>query len=292
MYSPSFLPSYREHFITSRNALSLYVRDYGTGGDRKRTVLCLGGLTRNSKDFHDVAERLCRRYRIICPDYRGRGRSEYDPDWSNYSPPTYIDDVRQITSALNIHEYAVIGTSLGGILAMGLGAVSPAALKGVLLNDVSPDLPMDMLGTIVRYARATPVLSNWHEASEYLHNNAPAELHPSSEHAEQLVRNTFRERVDGKIVFDWDPNITRQIAETNVAQTDMWPLFSTLRNLPILLVRGQLSPFVSDHTWQKMTECASQMTCSTVLDVGHAPTLAEEECHEAIDIWLNRCFDV
>jgi pimeloyl-ACP methyl ester carboxylesterase len=269
--------------------LSLYVRDY-PGHDKRRAVLCLGGLTRNAKDFHTLAERLSPRYRVICPDYRGRGRSDYDPQWSNYTPPTYIDDTRQVAAALNIHAYAVIGTSLGGLLAMGLGVASPSSVKGVLLNDVCPDLPISMLGSIVTYASAVPELSDWAAAAAYLRDHAPIMPPASSDHVDELVHNTFRERADGKIVFDWDRNITRPLSENTGPQMDIWSLFSALKDVPVLSVRGGLSPFVNDDSCQKMAAIASGMRFVTAPDAGHAPTLTEAMCDEAIDGWLGDCF--
>ncbi len=285
------LPGYSEHRISVRDSLTVYVRKYGADRHKRRdTVLCLGGLTRNSKDFHDLAQQLGDRYDIICPDYRGRGRSDYDPDWANYTPPVYLDDIRNIAAALNIHEFAVIGTSLGGLLAMGLGVAMPSSLKGVLLNDVCPELPIHMLESIMAYASATPVLQDWPAAIHYLHDNAPMMPSTTNAVAEQLARNTFRERDDGMIVFDWDPNITRPISGSKNNTMDLWALFSSLRSRPLLSVRGGLSPFVTDQTWQHMQETARDMVCVTVPETGHAPTLAEDICSDAIAEWLKNCF--
>ena len=106
-----------ERRITSFDNLSLYVRDYGDPLDPEAPLFCLGGLTRNSKDFESLAERYSSDgRRVICPDYRGRGQSQYDPNWSNYDPRTYIRDIRDVLAALNVHRVVVVGTSLGGIL--------------------------------------------------------------------------------------------------------------------------------------------------------------------------------
>ena len=120
--------SFRERRVTSQDNLSLYLRDYGDPLSSATPVLCLGGLTRNSKDFRELAERLAGQRRVICPDYRGRGRSAYDPIWRNYTPTAYLTDVFHILSALNLHRVIVVGTSLGGLLAMGLGATMPSSL--------------------------------------------------------------------------------------------------------------------------------------------------------------------
>ena len=302
MISETAPQNYVARRITSRDGLSLYVRDYDhvagdhVAGDHvgggKRVVLCLGGLTRNSKDFGDLAERLSDRHRIICVDYRGRGLSDYDPNWTNYTPPTYVDDICQIIAALNIHEIAVVGTSLGGLLAMGLGAAAPGALKGVLLNDVCPDLPVDMLASIVAYAGATPELEDWDAAKRYLRDNAPVSSAVLEDHIDDMVRNTFTKRSDGKIVFGWDTNIIKPLSDRRAAEMDLWPLFSSLKNIPLLSIRGGLSPFVTDQALQRMATVASNLSSVTVPGAGHAPTLTEDICHDAIDEWLSRCFEL
>ena len=141
---------YRERWLTAQDGLKLYFRDYlppggvtGGGSAASATpVLCLPGVSRNSKDFAPLAQRLSQGRRVICPDYRGRGRSQYDPDWRHYHPPVYVDDIRHLLCALGVHQVHVIGTSLGGILALVMAvAMDPdilatrAVLVGVETDD-------------------------------------------------------------------------------------------------------------------------------------------------------------
>ena len=107
--------SYTEHHYRSRDGLSLYYRSYGSGDD---VVICLPGLTRNSKDFEDLAKHLSTRWRVISPDLRGRGRSDHDPKTSHYFAGTYVKDVWTLLDGLDIERFAIIGTSLGGLMAM------------------------------------------------------------------------------------------------------------------------------------------------------------------------------
>ena len=131
---------YAEKRYTSQDGLSLYYRDYGPSADGLTPVLCLPGLTRNSRDFSAISKRLMRERRVICPDFRGRGLSDHDPNWQNYEPTTYIGDIRHLLCALNIHRVFVIGTSMGGLLTMGMGAAMPTVLAGALINDVGADI--------------------------------------------------------------------------------------------------------------------------------------------------------
>ena len=138
-----------------RDSLSLYIRDYGDPLDHRAPLFCLGGLTRNSKDFESLAERYSSDgRRVICPDYRGRGKSDYDTDWRNYDPRIYLRDIQDILSALNVHHVVVVGTSLGGILGMGMAVAMPGALTAVVMNDVGPKVETGGLDYIINYIKA------------------------------------------------------------------------------------------------------------------------------------------
>ncbi len=113
--------SYTEEYWTSPDGLKLYYRDYAGPSD-KLPVICLHGLTRNSRDFAPVAEELAGDRRIIVPEMRGRGNSEYAKDTATYTPPTYIKDVETLLSELGIESFVVIGTSMGGLMTMLMAA--------------------------------------------------------------------------------------------------------------------------------------------------------------------------
>lgn len=280
---------FREHRVTSRHCLGLYVRDFGTLS--APAVLCLGGLSRNGKDFVPLAGKLAATYRVIVPDYRGRGCSDYDPDPRNYAPPVYLDDIRNILTAMDVHQCAVVGTSLGGLLAMGLGVSMPTTLCGVLLNDVAPELPFARLRDIITYLNARPVLRSWSEAADFITRHAPMMPFTRRQDMDLMVRNTFRERDDGMLVFDWDAKITANIGKAGARDIDLWAMFRALRRLPVLSVRGLESPFVHDTLWERMLDCIPHMMQVSVPDTGHAPMLTEAACSDAVSDWLGRCFD-
>lgn len=280
---------YRERQVSASDGLALYVRDYGDEY-AGRTVLCLGGLTRNSKDFHTLACRLKDDCRIIAPDYRGRGRSAYDPDWHHYDPRIYLDDIRQITTALGVHAFAVIGTSLGGIMGMILGVAMPTSIRGALLNDVSPVIPRDGMGNIVNYMKNTAPLPDWTTAVSHLQDTFPDFPAKTPEDWQTIAEATYRENDNGNLVFDWDPAIVRNVEEQDTSAIDLWPYFRSLRRHPVLSVRGALSPFVPDGVWQDMATACPGMVQVEVPGVGHAPSLKEPEATAPLDTWLARCF--
>ncbi|MBT4891161.1 MAG: alpha/beta hydrolase [Rhodospirillales bacterium] len=284
------MSDYQEHIISSTNALPLYVRDYAS--KQSRVVLCLGGLTRNSKDFHQVALRLSESgYRVVCPDYRGRGLSAYDPDWQNYNPRVYLDDIRQVTTALNIHRFAVIGTSLGGILGMALGVAMPSSLIGVLMNDVSPDIPAHGMKPVLDYMADTAPLDTIDHAVEKIQKAFPNFPASTPEDWHYIAQCTYKTLADGKLVYDWDSNIAKPFF-TKQAQAvpDLWALYASLRQLPVALVRGALSPFVPDASLHRMQTEIPGLKSVAIENVGHAPSLSEQASLDLTDIWLKDCF--
>ena len=166
-------PGFRERRFTAKDGLELTFRDYGDPLSKACPLLCLAGLTRNSKDFAEVAKRQAEVRRVIALDYRGRGRSAYDPDWHRYRPEIYLDDVLQVAAATNLHRVVVCGTSLGGLLAMGLAAAMPCLLAGVILNDVGPEIPAAAIGGILAMLAAARPQNDWPEAVADLQKTLP-----------------------------------------------------------------------------------------------------------------------
>ncbi len=282
MNAPSDAREYSEGFVSTGNGVRMYYRDYGNTHTSKTSVLCLSGLTRNSKDFHGLAKWLARERRVISLDYRGRGQSENDPDWGNYQPATYVGDVHHLLSALNLHRVFVVGTSLGGIVAMGLGVAKPGVLAGVLLNDVGPDISMEGLSIIQRYMEAEKAFPDWRAVADHLASFFPDLGFHTPEEWELLARLSYRRRQDGKIVQEWDSNLVRPLQNFDPEGIDLWPLFRSLRKIPLVTLRGEKSNILTRETFQHMIDANPDMIAVTVPEVGHVPSLAEPQSIEAL----------
>lgn len=276
---------FRERRITSQDNLSLYLRDYGDPRSSATPVLCLTGLTRNSKDFRELAERLAGQRRVICPDYRGRGRSAYDPSWQNYTPTTYLNDVFQILSALNLHRVIVVGTSLGGLLAMGLGATMPSSLAGVVLNDIGPHIEADGLGAIIKYIETDRPQADMNAAAAVLKTMLPNLSRRDDRIWHKVAENTFHEGDDGLLHFDWDPAIVKPFLDKPTIP-DLWPLFRAIGHVPVLAIRGEISDLMSADCLERMVAQNPKLVSVTVPDTGHAPTLSEPEVREVLDDFI------
>jgi len=133
---------WRDLYYASFDDLRLHVRHYPVAEAKARPVVCLPGLTRNGRDFHYLASYLShhpqRPRAVYCVDYRGRGGSQYDRQWRNYTPFIELIDALDFMTLQDLHDAAIIGTSRGGIIAMMMAAIRPTAMGVVVLNDIGP----------------------------------------------------------------------------------------------------------------------------------------------------------
>ena len=255
-------------------------------GDPVRApVLCLPGLTRNGRDFADLAVAIAPRFTVVCPDLRGRGRSRYAPDPASYNPAQYCADLAPLLAGFG-KGFVAIGTSLGGLMTMMLAA-SGARLRGAVLNDIGPVIEPAGLARIRGYVGVPHRFSGWDEAARAL-AQAQGEVFPRFAHEDwlRMARRTMAER-DGVIGPDYDMAIAKSFAGDNGAP-DLWPLFDALKPVPLLVVRGTASDILSAQTAEDMRARHGNADLITVPDVGHAPTLDESAVRTAILALLER----
>jgi len=276
-----------ERRITTLDNLSLYVRDYGDPLDFRCPLLCLGGLTRNSKDFEDLAERYSSTgRRVICPDYRGRGQSEYDKNWRNYEPKTYIRDIGDVLAALNLHSVVIVGTSLGGIIGMGMAAANPCALSGLVMNDIGPEVQNNGLKKIINYIERDRPQANLDEAIITIKKMLPSLSFQDETTWPKMALNTFRKCDDGKLRFDWDLKIVKPLLQPKYKIPNLWPLFRGLKQVPTLVIRGAQSDILSQDCFSRMKIEKPDIYTVEVPKTGHTPALSEPESCDALDKFL------
>lgn len=283
--SPS--PPFRDRRFTSRDGLSLYFRDSGDPFSPRTPVLCLPGLTRNSRDFAALARRLAATRRVLCPDYRGRGQSDYDPDWRNYHPRTYLDDLRHLLAVAGVGRVVAIGTSMGGILAAGMAVAMPTVLAGAVINDVGPEIGLRGLDRIVAYMQDAGPLPDWNAAVAKLRANFPNL--PAYENGDwlKIAQATYRESHDGLLRPDWDVRLVKPLLAGGTEGYNLIALFSALRAVPVLLVRGERSDVLHADAFERMGALLPSARRLTVSSVGHAPSLSEPAAKDALDDFLH-----
>lgn len=279
------------HF-SSRDGLRLYARHYAAAGSTRRPVLCLAGLTRNARDFHDLATALATAGEtgrdVYALDSRGRGRSEHDRDWSHYSLPVELNDALDFMTINGLHDAAIIGTSRGGLLAMMMAVLRPTAVGAVVLNDIGPVLEREGLTRIVAYVGRVPLPKDWSEATnlvrEMNQRHFPA---VPAEHWPEVARAWFNE--DGGLPAPgYDPNLSRSISVTEGPLPQLWPQFGALSRVPVLAIRGETSDLLSEKTLAEMRARHPRLTALTVAGQGHAPLLKDAHCISAITEFLLR----
>jgi len=284
---------FRELRFHAQDDVEIFVRDYGDPDSTALPALCLSGLTRNSSDFRDLAPHLAARRRVLAMDYRGRGKSGTDPNWRNYSPPTYVADVLQLLTVAGLHRVAVIGTSLGGLVAMGLAAAQPASLAGVVLNDIGPEIATGGAGRIGEYVGQPLVLNDMAAAAAHQRQQF-AGAYPDLDDAGWLwmAEGTFRRRDDGRVELDYDLKLGDAVRESMSAGTpNLWPLFDALGHVPLLVIRGALSDLLTAETLEKMqarrAEQGQEMQAVVLENRGHVPLLNEPPALAAIDAFFD-----
>jgi pimeloyl-ACP methyl ester carboxylesterase len=272
---------WRDIRFTSNNGLTLYARHYGERNPAARPVVCLAGLTRNSADFHDLATFLAnhptRPREVFCPDYRGRGKSDYDPEWRNYSPFIEMLDLLDLMAIRGLEKAAVIGTSRGGIIAMLTASMRPNAIGALVLNDVGPEIETAGLARIMGYAGKVPLPSTWGEATELVKSmNRRFFTNLSQQEWEELARQMFCEQ-NGRPAPGYDDRLADALSEIDISQKvpTMWAQFEALSHVPILVLRGEHSDLLSAATVAEMERRHSRLASVTVHAQGHAPLLKD-----------------
>lgn len=269
---------FSDFFYTATDGLRLHARVYGENSIAT-PVVCLAGLTRNARDFHELALHLSRRRRrrrkVIAFDYRGRGQSAYDSHWRNYNLAVEADDILAGLSALEIEHAAFIGTSRGGLIIHLLGAMRPALLRAVVLNDIGPVLEGEGLAHIRAYLDGAPRPKHFEEAvalQRAVHGQAFSAL--TDEDWRRFVAAIYRED-GGKPVADYDPALLKTMSDMDLDKPlpDLWPQFEGLSSVPLLAIRGENSKLLSAETLEEMARRHPAAKTLTVSGQGHAPLL-------------------
>jgi pimeloyl-ACP methyl ester carboxylesterase len=287
--------TFASRFVTARDGLALHYRDYGDRLSPGLPVLCLPGLTRSSRDFHDVALRLSqdtrRPRRVISVDYRGRGLSEHDPEWENYTPLVELDDVLAAVTAAGLLHCAVVGTSRGGILAMLMAVRRPGILAGVILNDIGPEIEPRGLVRLKRMLAEATAPRNWREAVENAKRVARSQFPQFSEEDwMRVARLTYRE-IDGRPAVDFDPALAKTLDGIDVDSPPpkLWNQFAALGNIPTLAIHGAHSDILTPAVLEEMKTRKPDLETITVADQGHAPFLWEKDLLDRIADFVRRC---
>jgi pimeloyl-ACP methyl ester carboxylesterase len=278
------MAEYTDGAWMSKDGLELHYRDYAGRTDRP-PVLCLHGLTRNARDFADLAGRLAGEWRVIVPEMRGRGESEYAKDAGSYNPIQYVGDVNVLLAELGISRFVSVGTSMGGLMTMLIAMKTPERLAGAVLNDIGTRLERAGLERIVSYAGQGRTFPTWVHAARALEETQKV-AHPHFELADwiAMAKRTMTLTSNGRIVFDYDMKIAEAFAKVDFDnQPDLMPAIDAMADIPVLILRGAESDLFSEANCAEILARLHKAEAVTVPGVGHAPLLTEPEAEAAID---------
>lgn len=283
---------YRDIFYSAQDGLKLHARLYGEENSGF-PVVCLPGLTRNARDFHALALQLLQDRKqprkVIAFDYRGRGRSAYDPDWRRYDIAVEAGDIMAGLVAVGIEQGVFIGTSRGGLIILALAALRPALLKAVVLNDIGPVIESAGLADILSYLERTPKPASLSEAVDIqnaVHGEAFSAL--GREDWERFAAAIYRQE-NGRLTADFDPALLEPMKKIDLSRPlpALWHQFLGLAKIPLLVIRGANSRLLSEETLDEMAARHKAMQAITVPGQGHAPLLETGDLPRRIAGFMN-----
>ncbi|MCM2474046.1 alpha/beta hydrolase [Rhizobium sp. CG5] len=280
-----------ERHVTTDDGLRLSLRDYGSHHPGL-PVICLPGLSRNSRDFHQLAELLSTDSslprRVIAIDYRGRGLSDWDSDKSRYNLVVEAGDVIAVCAALGVTRAAFIGTSRGGLTLHLLAGMKPDLLAAVILNDIGPVIELAGLRQIQAYLGRERLPRDRDDAAKILKETHGTSFSSLSDQDWRDMAEAIYRETDGQLRADFDPAIAEALAAADLSQPlpDLWAQFDGFRPIPLMTIRGANSALLSAETLQSMAERHGAMKVVTAAGQGHAPILHLGEVPERIRDFL------
>ena len=277
------------HF-SARDGLRLYARHYPAPGSLRRPVLCLAGLTRNARDCHDLATALARAEQtgrdVYALDSRGRGRSQHDRDWKNYTLLVELNDALDFMTMKGLYGAAIVGTSRGGLIAMLMAVLRPGAMGAVVLNDIGPVLERDGLARIVAYVGRIPLPADWKDATQLVYEmNRRQFTAVTPEQWVEYARAWFNDE-NGLPAPGYDAKLSQAVSLMDGPAPELWPQFQALSRVPVLALRGENSDILSARTLQEMRTRHPRLEAVTVRGQGHAPLLKDAASIVAIAEFL------
>jgi pimeloyl-ACP methyl ester carboxylesterase len=237
------------------------------------TLLCVHGLTRNGRDFDPLAEALSRRYRVVCPDVAGRGRSEWLSHGEDYGYPLYLADMAALIARLDVEQVDWLGTSMGGLMGMMLAAQPGTPIRRLVVNDIGPLIAKEGLDRIATYVGEDPSFPDLAALEAYQRRVAASFGALTDAQWRHLAEFGARRKPDGTLGRAYDPRIAEAF-KTVTGDIDLWPVWDAIK-CPTMVLRGAQSDLLRPADAAQMTQRGPKATLVEIADVGHAPALMD-----------------
>lgn len=255
--------------------------------DNPKVLVCVHGLTRNGRDFDELAKALSDEWRVICPDMPGRGASDWLADPKNYDFPLYLNDMTALIARSGAEQVDWVGTSMGGLIGLFLAAQPKSPIRKMVMNDVGPFVSKQGLGRIRQLVGANPLFATFDEALMFMGwAFAPFGV-TREDHLRALTEHSLRPAEEGGFRLHFDPKLAESLSADEPQDVNLWSFWS-LVTCPVLVVHGETSDILTRETVDAMQGCGPGCEVFTVANVGHAPMLMDEAQIHAVRDWLKR----
>jgi pimeloyl-ACP methyl ester carboxylesterase len=253
--------------------------------DNPQVLVCVHGVTRVADDFDALARAMCDRYRVVCPDVAGRGRSDRLRDPALYVVPQYVADmvtlIARVTAAGDDEGVHWFGTSMGGLIGIALASQEYSPIRRMVLNDIGPVLDPAAMARIGDYIGQDLRFPSYEEGAAFVRAVSASFGPHSEEQWDKLTRDVLVQQPDGHWVRHYDLGLAapfKALTPERVAQDEaqLWAAYDAIR-CPTLLVRGELSDLLSHATALEMTRRGPKPRLAEIAGVGHAPTFVQPE---------------
>jgi len=268
--------SERQVLCSSPSGLHRMVYSEWGAHDNPNVLICVHGLSRNGRDFDDLARALAADFRVICPDVAGRGRSDWLRDPLDYGLRQYVADMVTLIARLDVEQVSWLGTSMGGLIGMVLASLDDTPVARLLLNDVGPAISLESIRRIGAYIGRAPQFDSIESAEKYIRLvSAPFGVLTDAQWRHLTLTN-LRRTADGRWEMNYDPAIAESFRRATAdGEIDLWPLYDRIR-CPTLVIRGAESDLLTHETVVAMAKRGPSPEVVEVPNVGHAPMFMDE----------------
>ena len=270
-------------YVQCLSPAGLHRMSYKEWGDANnpKVLVCVHGLTRVADDFDALAQSLMHEYRVVCPDVVGRGQSDWLSNPQFYQIPQYVSDMVTLLARLDAQTVDWFGTSMGGLIGIGVASMANNPIRKLILNDVGPTINADAIQRIGKYLEKEMCFDTFEQAEAYI-RQISISFGPHSEvQWHKIARDVLKQDAQGKWKLHYDLKlaipfhaITPEIAAAGQAM--LWASYDAI-TCSTLLVRGAESDLLSAETAQQMGLRGPRATMVEIAGVGHAPTFVQED---------------
>ena len=271
-------PGCVEREVRCASASGLHRMAYTQWGDpdNPKVLICVHGLTRNGRDFDELARAMASDYRVICPDVVGRGRSDWLRDPSAYVFPQYVADLLVLLARLDVESVDWLGTSMGGVIGMWIASQEDSPIARLVLNDVGPLIPVASLQLISEYVGRAPRFDTYEDAEKYVRLVSQPFGRLTDAQWRHLTEFSLQHAADGRLEMRYDPAIGGPFRnELQAGDVNLWPLYDSIR-CPTLVVRGADSTVLTRDTLREMATRGPRPQTAEIAGAGHAPMFLDD----------------